>query len=108
MHTNAELRDAALVAADIIADIDRLGVHVASVRLGGFGSDIVIQVASAFDRAVVAAALDLLTVGEPYGEAARPLLENTGALVHDFGEFRVAVYGPAHDREPAAAVKAGA
>ena len=98
MHTNTELRDAALVAADIIADLDRLGVHVATVRLGGFGSDITIQVGSAFDRAVVAAALDLLTVGEPYGDAARPMLENTGTVTHDLGEFRVAVYGPASDR----------
>ena len=98
MHTNAELRDAAAAARDIIADIDRLGVHVASVRLGGFGSDITIQVGSAFDRAVVAGALGLFTMGEPYGDAARPMLENTGTVAHDLGEFRVAVYGPASDR----------
>lgn len=108
MHTNLELRDAALAAADLLHELDRLGIHVATVRLGGFGRDITVQVCSAFDRAVVAAALDLLTVGEPFGDAARPLLENTGAVAHDLGEFRVAVYGPASDREPAAAVKAGA
>lgn len=98
MHTNAERRNAALVAADIIADVDRLGVHVATVRLGGFGSDITIQVGSAFDRAVVAAAFDLLTVGEPYGDAARPLVTNSGTIVHDLGEFRVGVYGYVSDR----------
>jgi len=107
VHTNAELRDAALVAADIIADLDRLGVRVASVHLGRNDADITIQVGSAFDRAVVAAALGLPTC-ELIGSVSNPLRESTGTVVHDLGEFSVAAYGPASDREPAAAVKAGA
>lgn len=107
MHTNTELRDAAAAARDIIADLDRLGVRVASVHLGRNDADIVIQVASAFDRAVVAAALGLPTC-ELIGSVSNPLRESTGTVVHDLGEFRVAAYGPASDREPAAAVKAGA
>ena len=72
-----------------------------------FSADIVIQVASAFDRAVVAAALGLPTC-ELIGSVSNPLRESTGTVVHDLGEFSVAAYGPASDREPAAAVKAGA
>lgn len=92
------LRDAALAAADMLTDLDRLGVKAASILLGGFSSDIKIQVTSAFDRAIVAAAFDLLTISKPYGDPA--LLNNAGTVtVTDRpGHYRVEVYGPAVDR----------
>lgn len=97
MLTNLELRDAALAAADLIAELDRLGIHVERVALGQHGTDINLQVGSAFDRTVAAAAFGLLNVSEPYGITVASV-SNTGTVTHDLGEFRVGVYGPISDR----------
>lgn len=97
MRTNLELRYAALTAADLLHELDRLGIHVERVALGQHGTDINFQVGSAFDRSVAAAAFDLPTC-ELIGSVSNPLRESTGTVVHDLGEFRVAVYGPASDR----------
>lgn len=49
MRTNLELRYAALTAADLLHELDRLGIHVERVALGQHGTDINFQVGSAFD-----------------------------------------------------------